>query len=215
MFAVIFLIGAAYLSTKGLRASRLLFLAIPVYFIVAISILCNAFSWNPSGITLTIEGLNKASFISARILLLIWASLAISLVANVNQISSALTSLLSPLSKLHVPVNDIAMICSIVLRFIPNVFERYLQIKNAQWARGAHFTDGSIFTRMKAHAQILPPLLVSLFTSADTLSQAMDARCYGMPNTAFTRLEISKLSRIQTVAAFLFAIITIFVCMVL
>ena len=49
---------------------------------------------------------------------------------------------------------------------------------NAQKARGADFSTGSLVQRAKALVPILVPLFVSAFRRADELATAMECRCY-------------------------------------
>ena len=50
---------------------------------------------------------------------------------------------------------------------------------DAQQARGASFTEGGLWERLRAWQTVLIPLFVGLFRRADALAVAMDARCYG------------------------------------
>ena len=90
----------------------------------------------------------------------------------------ALESLLSPLKLIKVPVHDFAMMMTIALRFIPTLSEETEKIINAQKARGADFTSGSLLKRAKALVPILVPLFVSAFNRAFELASAMECRCY-------------------------------------
>ncbi len=87
---------------------------------------------------------------------------------------------MGPLRAIKVPVDDIAMVFSIALRFIPLIIAEYEQVKDAQWSRGASFDEGGLMKRLRAHVAILMPLVVGLFRRADRLAMAMEARCYGM-----------------------------------
>jgi energy-coupling factor transport system permease protein len=86
--------------------------------------------------------------------------------------------MMSPLRKLKVPVDDIAMMLSIALRFIPTIMDEALSIVKAQSARGADFESKSIIKGLKAWVPVMIPLLVQLFRRADTLAIAMETRCY-------------------------------------
>ena len=88
------------------------------------------------------------------------------------------TELLSPLKKIGVPVHEFSMMMTIALRFIPTLTEETQKIMNAQKARGADFSTGSLVQRAKALVPILVPLFVSAFRRADELATAMECRCY-------------------------------------
>jgi energy-coupling factor transport system permease protein len=70
------------------------------------------------------------------------------------------------------------MIMTIALRFIPTLMEEADKIMNAQKARGADFTNGSLIQRAKALIPILIPLFSSSIRHALDLATAMECRCY-------------------------------------
>jgi energy-coupling factor transport system permease protein len=78
-----------------------------------------------------------------------------------------------------VPVDDVAMMFSIALRFIPTTAEEADRIVTAQSARGARFDEGGPIRRARAWLPVLVPLFVNLFRRADNLAVAMESRCYG------------------------------------
>ena len=126
-----------------------------------------------------LEGLWNALFMILRITVLL-AATGVFLTFSTTPIAltDALESLLMPLSKLHLPVHDLAMITTIALRFIPTLSEETEKIMNAQKARGADFETGSLMQRAKALVPLLVPLFVSAFRRADELATAMECRCY-------------------------------------
>ena len=93
-------------------------------------------------------------------------------------LTDGLEQLLAPLAKLHLPVHEFSMMMTIALRFIPTLMEETQKIMNAQKARGADFSTGSLVQRTKALIPILVPLFISAFRRADELATAMECRCY-------------------------------------
>ena len=67
---------------------------------------------------------------------------------------------------------------TIALRFIPTLLEETEKIMNAQRARGADFSSGSLAKRARALVPILIPLFISAFRRAEELAVAMECRCY-------------------------------------
>ena len=125
------------------------------------------------------EGLWNALFMVLRVaVLIIGTSLFLTYTTTPIALTDALESLLSPLKKIKVPVHDFAMMMTIALRFIPTLSEETEKIMNAQKARGADFTTGSLVKRAKALVPILVPLFVSSFNRAFDLASAMECRCY-------------------------------------
>ncbi len=129
-------------------------------------------------ITITLEGLVRAIFMVARILMLITATFLLTYTTSPISLTDGLEALLGPLKKLRVPVHELSMMMCIALRFIPTLIEETDKIMSAQKARGADFESGSLMQRVKALVPILVPLFISAFRRADELATAMECRCY-------------------------------------
>ncbi len=130
-------------------------------------------------IKIYLEGIINALLIIIRIVLLIMASTVfLTYTTTPLALTDALERLLSPLKKLRVPVHEFSMMMTIALRFIPTLIDETKKIINAQTARGADFSSGSLISRAKALIPILIPLFVSSFRRADELATAMECRCY-------------------------------------
>lgn len=129
-------------------------------------------------ITLTKEGLIRAIFMTARILMLITATFLLTYTTSPIALTDGLESLMNPLKALKVPVHELSMMMCIALRFIPTLIEETDKIMSAQKARGADFESGNILERAKALIPILVPLFISAFRRADELATAMECRCY-------------------------------------
>lgn len=130
-------------------------------------------------IKIYLEGIINALLIVLRIVLLIVATTVfLTYTTTPLALTDALEQLLSPLKKLHIPVHEFSMMMTIALRFIPTLIDETQKIINAQTARGADFSTGSIFKRAKALIPILIPLFISAFRRADELATAMECRCY-------------------------------------
>ena len=130
------------------------------------------------GISITKEGIFRAIFMMARILMLVAGTFLLTYTTSPIALTDGIESLLSPLKKIKVPVHELAMMMCIALRFIPTLIEETDKIMSAQKARGADFESGNIFKRAKALVPILIPLFISAFRRADELATAMECRCY-------------------------------------
>lgn len=142
--------------------------AVPLLFILVFTVVAHI----PQGID---EGL----FYALRILLLALATLAVAFSYDDSQFVRAFSSFGEPLRALRVPVDDIATMFSIALRFIPAGMEEFNRVANAQRSRGAHLDEGGAIARVRLWGNVLVPMLVGLFRRAGVLAQAMEARCYG------------------------------------
>lgn len=186
-------LAAAHLG--GLSARELAQGLRPTAIILAFSLLANAFVADgtasltlvgPLGISY--PGLARGALAVGRIAVLVFAALVLSATTSSTAVADALTSLMAPLSRLGVPVGDIAMTVSIALRFIPLTAEELVRIRDAQRARGVDFAQGSVSARVRRWLSVLAPLVVALFRRADDLAQAMAERCYrGRGRTRLTR----------------------------
>ena len=127
---------------------------------------------------ITWEGIEMASKMAVRLVMLIIGSSLMTLTTTPNHLTDGLESLLNPLKKLKVPVHEVSMMMSIALRFIPTLMDEADKIMKAQKARGADFEQGNLFQRAKAMVPLLVPLFVGAFRRAEELALAMDARCY-------------------------------------
>lgn len=129
-------------------------------------------------ITITWEGVIRAVYMLARILMLIACTFLLTYTTSPIALTDGLESLLNPLKKIKVPVHELSMMMCIALRFIPTLIEETDKIMSAQKARGADFETGKLKDRVKALVPILVPLFISAFRRADELATAMECRCY-------------------------------------
>ena len=129
-------------------------------------------------IVITKEGVIRAVFMMARILMLVSGTFLMTYTTSPIALTDGLESLMNPLKKIKVPVHELSMMMCIALRFIPTIIEETDKIMSAQKARGADFESGSIIDRAKALIPILVPLFISAFRRADELATAMECRCY-------------------------------------
>ncbi len=129
-------------------------------------------------IKITYEGLETSVFMIIRIVALIIGTSLLTYTTSPITLTDAIERIMSPLSKLHMPVHELAMMMTIALRFIPTLIEETDKIMSAQKARGADMESGSLLQRAKALTPILIPLFVSAFRRAEELALAMECRCY-------------------------------------
>ena len=129
-------------------------------------------------ISITVQGVQVAVRMAMRLMYLVLGSSLMTLTTTPNQLTDGMEKLFAPLSRIHVPVHEIAMMMSIALRFIPILMEETDKIRQAQIARGADFESGSFLRRLKAMIPLLVPLFVSAFRRANDLAMAMESRCY-------------------------------------
>jgi len=158
-------------------------------------------------ITITLEGLVRATMMVIRILMLISGTFLLTYTTSPISLTDGLESLLGPLKKIHLPVHELSMMMCIALRFIPTLIEETDKIISAQKARGADFENGKLLERVKALVPILVPLFISAFRRADELATAMECRCYQGGNGR-TKMKLLRYKRMDF-AAFIMIILLV------
>ena len=106
--------------------------------------------WQWSIFALSSYGITNSIFIFIRLTVIILASTVMTVTTMPLEIADAIEWLLIPLKLFRVPVDKIALVMSIALRFVPTLFDETVKIMNAQRSRGADFNDGGLIERAKA-----------------------------------------------------------------
>ena len=174
----------------------------PVIFIMIFTGLINIFWYQGSAdatplvewwiIKIYPGGIYNAVLIVLRVVMLIaGTSLILTYTTTPLALTDGLERLLSPLAKIKVPVHEFSLMMTIALRFIPTLIEETGKIMDAQKARGASFSEGSLIKRAKALIPVLVPLFASSFRRADELAVAMECRCY-RGGKGRTRMNVLK-----------------------
>ncbi|WP_268912642.1 energy-coupling factor transporter transmembrane component T family protein [Lentilactobacillus sp. SPB1-3] len=131
-------------------------------------------SWGPFSISDT--SLINGGFIFVRFILIIMISTVLTLTTTPLAIADGVQTILRPLKVVHFPVDTLALMLSIALRFVPTLMDELESIMNAQRSRGVDFGSGSITSRVKSAVPLLVPLFSGAITHAENLSTAMEAR---------------------------------------
>ena len=127
---------------------------------------------------ITTDSLAAALLYSLRLVIGVLAGALILLTTTPSQLTDAFVALLAPLSRLGLPGNEIAMVFSLMLRFIPTLVDEARAVSDAQKARGGALGEGSPLVRIRAIVPVIVSLLASSLHHADDLARALDARCY-------------------------------------
>jgi energy-coupling factor transport system permease protein len=164
------------LALRGLR---------PVGILLLFTIAVNALRTDATGsiahlgpVYLSLSGLLTGLYFATRIVELVVGTSLVTLTTSPVALTDAMSTIMRPLDAVRVPVDDVAMMFSIALRFIPTTAEEAERLVVAQTARGARFDEGGPVKRARAWLPVLVPLFVRLFRRADDLAIAMESRCY-------------------------------------
>lgn len=189
----------------------------PIAFILAVTLIFNLFLFDGKvllalgPLEITDKGVHQAVFIAFRLVLLIFGTSLLTYTTKPMQLTDGFEYLMSPLAKPGFPANEVAMMMTIALRFIPTLLEEADKIMKAQQARGADFETGNVITRIKSMIPLIIPLFVSSFRIAQELAMAMEARCYrgGKGRTRLHPMKFRKADYIAFAGIILFAAVIV------
>lgn len=173
----------------------------PILFILSFTFLYHlvftkgTIIWSWSFIDLTTEGLQNGIRFVWRIVLLVLLASILTLTTKPLTLAHGLEKLLSPLSRLHVPVEQFSLMIVIAIRFIPTIQQELDRILLAQKARGFDLDSLSLPKRLLSYIPIMVPLLFTTIQRAEQLTYAIDARAYGngRGRTRFKQLEFQNI----------------------
>lgn len=157
----------------------------PIFFILSFTFIYHVIFtkgtviWSWSFFELTREGLQNGIRFVWRIVLLVLLASVLTFTTKPLTLAHGLEKLLSPLSKLNVPVEQFSLMIVIAIRFIPTIQEELERILLAQKARGLDIPSLSLPKRVKSYIPIVVPLLITTIQRAEQLTYAIDARAYG------------------------------------
>ena len=137
------------------------------------------------------EAIYETIYIFLRLIMILMVSNLLTASTTPNELTYALEFYLAPLKLFKVNINEIALMISIALRFIPTLLEEIDRIMKAQTSRGVDFKYGKYREKLAALTSIIIPLFISCFERADDLSEAMVVKGYGMgKRSKYKRLHL-------------------------
>lgn len=172
------------LILTGVRFRALTYLLRPVFYLILLTTMINVFFIPGEKLVsfgflhITREGLVYSITFGLRLLLIIITTTIVTLTTSPTTLTDGLERLLRPMARVGMPAQELAMMMTLALRFIPTLAEELDKITKAQLSRGADFRQGSLLHRARLAISLLVPLFVSAFRRADDLSVAMEARGY-------------------------------------
>ncbi|MDQ0422955.1 biotin transport system permease protein [Peteryoungia aggregata LMG 23059] len=154
--AALVLTGLVYRSTgiglsEGLRRLR------PVLFTIAFLAAVNLLLLTPL----------EALITTLRLVAILFLAAAVTASTTIADFMAAVTDLARPLERLGLmKAADLGLALGLVLRFVPDIAQRYEALKEAHAARG-------IPVKL---SRMLGPLIISTLKDADRIAEAIDAR---------------------------------------
>lgn len=212
--ALFFLFGATLLSGMGIGRSLtaswrglrpILWLAacaafFNIFFVagapVATSGIMSYVSW---------EGLDRSAQMMLRLILLVTSTSLLTATTTPLALTAGLESLLQPLKRRRIPVQQSAMLLALALRFLPVIVEEAERIARAHASSSPAFNTGSLRQRLQSYLPLLFPLFVAVVRRGEALATALEARCYSgdMGRTRMRPLQFSSADLISSAVLFL------------
>jgi energy-coupling factor transport system permease protein len=211
--AAIILFIFFYNFTKKYVKTRILyffFAAFMIFFLQAVLPYVNIYSYN---LSIYDEGLLRAGFIFLRIANVIIMTSLLTFTTMTTDLNFGIESLLRPLKIVKFPVDMIAMMLSLTLRYIPTLLGETEKIMKAQASRGVDFKESKFKDKVIQVISLLIPIFVISFKRSEDLGNAMEVRGYVI-GAKRTKIDLYKIGFIDLfslfmVLAFLGAIIYI------
>ena len=149
-------------------------------------------AWGP--LTITTGGVRTAALYTLRFALVIVLGAVMMATTTPTALTDAIGSLLSPLRRFGVHTQEIALVLSLALRFLPTLAREAHAVIDAQSARGGDIETGSPAKRLRALTAIVVPVFAGTLRHADNLALALDARCYeeGAHRTHWRRMRVRR-----------------------
>src|SRR5581483_7961560 len=167
--------------------------------------------WHWQMLSISREGLLISAITMIRVFFLYYLVSMLMFTTSLVDFTDGLEALLAPLQKIGLPINPLIMVLVIALKFVPIFVTEIERLIKAQTARGVRFDQGNIFQRARKIAPLLIPLFVSGFKRAQSLSIAMEARCYGShPGWRRSKRRVLRMERFDMLAL----LCTLLICLI-
>lgn len=202
-------VGVLYVLS-GIPAGKALRSLAPLLFIAVFASLLNLFIIQTGEtvaqlgfIRISEGGVHQCTFIGSRLVVMMAGMSLLTMTTMTLDLTEAFERVLSPLARFGFPAHELGMIMGIALRFMPQFASELVTIYHAQVSRGAAL-EGSPVKGMRILSSLMIPLFTSAFRHAETLSSAMDARCYH-GSVGRTRMHPLRFAARDAVAVAVFA----------
>lgn len=164
-------------------------------------------------VCITREGINLSIFIALRIIILTLLTFLLTSTTTTVDLAIGFKNVIYPLRIFRFPVEELSLMISISLQFVPILFEEADRIMKAQKARGADFESGNLFVRARNFLPVILPLILNAFNRADQLAMAMESRGFilGMKRTQY---RVNKFGRREVLGILSVLLLSVILLMV-
>jgi len=167
-----------YNMTKKMIRFRVLYFFFAAIMVFVIQAVLPYVAFTTYDISIYDQGLLRAGFIFLRITNVIMITSLLTFTTMTTDLNYGMESLMRPLKVIKVPVDVIAMMLSLTLRYIPTLLGETEKIMKAQASRGVDFKESKFKEKVIQIVSLLIPVFVISFKRAEDLGNAMEVRGY-------------------------------------
>lgn len=154
------------------------------------------------GLDVTNQGLIRGAVVFMQLFMVIFTANIFTLTTEPMDLARGLEKMFKPLKLFGVKTEEISLMISLVIRFIPILKRESQKIFYAQRGRGMDFSTLPLMKRGKNLIAIVGPLFTNIFSRSDTIVLAMVSRGFGQGEKVGMLRELSlKGSDFGSVAA--------------
>lgn len=200
-----------YNFTKKILPFRVIYFFIIVFMLFFVQyIITNKFGFIFSyKFSPTDEGVIRGLFLFARIMITVMFTSLLTFTTMTTDLNFGFESLLKPFKIIKLPVEVLAMMLSLILRYIPTLLFETEKIMKAQASRGLDFKESKLREKVTQIIALLVPIFLISITRAEDLSDAMEARGY-IIGAKRSRIDEFKFNKKDIFALiFVFAILAV------
>jgi len=187
-----------YVTKKYIKFRFLYLIATVIGILTLLSLYNPGYMISSSTLSIYQDGLAGAFFIMVRLIIIVTLSTILTLTTKPTDLNLGLEKILKPLSLIRVNSEEIAMIISIALRYIPTLLDEANKIMLAQASRGVDFSEGKFKDKVMQIISLLVPMFIISFKRSDDLANAMEARSF-VPGQRRTRLHSLEWHNVDTI----------------
>ncbi len=147
-----------------------------------------------------------------RFFLLFYSALIFSSMIKIDELAYAIKFYLKPLELMKISTDDLAIIITIAIRFLPILKQDAENIYLLQKSKKHHLKTISFLGKFRLYGFYLNAFVTNIFDKSDTLATAMENRGF-VPKSKRTYFELHKIKVVDYI--YLFISITIFILFIL
>ena len=137
-----------------------------------------------------IFNINNTIYDLYKLIFIIIYSSALTYTTSTSEITYGIERMLRPFNN-YIPVNDIAMIITLTIRYIPTLTMEADRIIKAQKMRGINFDNKNIKDKISTLVGVFIPMFVLSLKKSESLGDIMDLRLYNYGKSR-TNLRTNK-----------------------